>query len=113
MKDIHLGFVCEESGLIVSIKHLFIETSPDGHIQCEFCTGKGVLEVKSPYCVRDGEPSSAPLIQDGKILTTHTYYYQLQTQLFVFSPDYADFVVATFCNSDVNFSVQRIFETKH
>ena len=103
------GIVCEESGLIVSIKHPFIGANPDGHIQCECCTGKGVLEVKCPYCVRDGEPSSAPYIQDGKLLTTHAYYYQVQTQLFVCSADYADFVVASFRDSDVNFSVQRIF----
>jgi len=43
----------------------------------------------------------------------HTYYYyQMQTQLFVCSADYADFVVATFGDSegDVNFSIQRIFQ---
>ena len=71
---------------------------------------KGVLKVKCPYCIRDGEPSSAPYIQDGQLLTTHAYYYQVQTQLFVCSADYADFVVVTFCNSDVNFSIQRILE---
>ena len=40
----------------------------------------------------------------------HTYYYQVQTQIFVCSADYADFVVATYCNSEVNFSIQRILE---
>ena len=37
------------------------------------------------------------------------YYYRVQTQLFVCSADYADFVVATFRDGDVNFSIQRIF----
>ena len=109
MKDVHTGFVCKDSGLVVSSTHPFIGASPDGSIQCECCTGIGVLEVKCPYCVRDGEPSSAPYIQDDGTLTrTHTYYYQVQTQLLVCSADYADFVVATFCGGNVNISTQRI-----
>ena len=109
MKDVHNGFVCKGSGLVVSCTHPFIGASPDGSIQCECCTGIGVLEVKCPYCVRDGEPSSAPYIQDDGTLTrTHTYYYQVQTQLLVCSADYADFAVATFCGGNVNISTQRI-----
>ena len=41
MKDVHSGFVCKESGLIVSNEHSFIGASPDGHIQCECCTERG------------------------------------------------------------------------
>ena len=97
MKNVYSGFVCKESGLIISITYPFIGASPDGNIQCECCTGIGVLEVKCPYCVRDVEPSSVPYIQDdGNLLKTYMYYYQVQTQLFVCSADYADFVVATF-----------------
>ena len=60
-----------------------------------------------PYCVRDVEPSSAPYIQDdGNILKTHMYYYQVQTQLFVCS---ADTVVATFRDGNASISIQRIF----
>ena len=111
MKDIHSGFVCKESGLIISITYPFIGVSPDGNIQCECCTGIGVLEVKCPYCVRDVEPSSAPYIQDdGNLLKTHMYYYQVQTQLFVCS---ADFVVATFRDGNASISIQRIFRDEH
>ena len=107
MKDVHSGFVCKESGLIISITYPFIGASPDGNIQCECCTGIGVLEVKCPYCIRDVEPSSAPYIQDdGNLLKTHMYYYQVQTPLFVCS---ADFVIATFRDGNASISIQRIF----
>ena len=69
MKDVHSGFACKESGLIVMVEYAFIGTSPDGNIQCECCNGIGVLEVKYLYCVREGEP--------------HMFYYQVQTQLCV------------------------------
>ena len=114
MKDVHSGFVCKESGLIISITYPFIGASPDGIIQCECCTGIGVLEVKCPYCVRDVEPSSAPYIQDdGNLLKTHMCYYQVQTQLFVCSADYADFVIVTFRDSNASISIQRIFRDEH
>jgi len=113
MKDVHNGFVCKDSGLMVSSTHPFIGASPDGIIQCECCTGVGVLEVKCPYCVRDGEPSSAPYVQDdGTLMRTHAYYFQIQTQLFVCSADYVDFTVATFCDGNVNISTQRICQDK-
>ena len=103
MKDVHSGFVCN------SITYPFIGASPDGNIQCECCTRIGVLEVKCPYCVRDG--ASAPYIQDdGNLLKTHMYYYQVQTQLFA---DYADFVVATFRDGNASISIQRIFRDEH
>ena len=111
MKDVHSGFVCKESGLIISITYPFIGASPDGNIQCECCTGIGVLEVKCPYCVCDVEPSSVPYIQDdGNLLKTHMYYYQVQTQLFVCS---ADFVIATFRDGNASISIQRIFRDEH
>jgi len=109
MKDVHSGFVFKDSGLIVSIEYPFIGASPDGNVQCECCPGIGLLEVKCPYCIHDGEPSSAPYIQDdGNLVKMHAYYYQVYTQLFVCSADYANFVVATFRESDgdVNFSVK-------
>ena len=111
MKDVHSGFVCKESGLIISITYPFIGASPDGIIQCECCTGIGVLEVKCPYCIHDVEPSSAPSIQDdGNLLKTHMCSYQVQTQLFVCS---ADFVIVTFRDGNASISIQRIFRDKH
>jgi len=107
MKDVHSGR--KESGLIVSVEYPFIGASPDGNVQCECSTGIGVLKVKCPYCVCKGEPSLSPYIQDdGDVLKTHMYYYQVQTQLFVCSAEYADFVVATFHDDDINFSIQRM-----
>ena len=61
---------------------------------------------KVPLLGRDGEPSSAPYIKDdGTLSKTHAYYYHLQNQLLVCC---ADYVVATFCDENVNISMQRI-----
>lgn len=113
MKNVHCGFVCKNSGLVVSSTHLFIGASPDGVNQSECCHGKGVLEVKYPYCIRDGEPSSAPYFDNGTLSRSHLYHYQVQTQLFVCSAIYADFVVATFCDGNVNISTERILEMRN
>jgi len=107
MKDTHQNFTCKDSGLIVSHFHPFIGASPDGVIQCD-CCGKGVLEVKCPYCIHDGEPSSAPYIHNGSLSRSHVYFYQVQTQMYVCSASYADFVVATFCDGAVNIFTERI-----
>ena len=37
-------------------------------------------------------------------------FQKIQTQLFVCSALYADFVLATFHSGNVNFSIQRIFQ---
>lgn len=82
MKDAHCGFDFKVSGVVLSSTHPFIGASSDGVIQCECCRGAGVLEIKCPYCVCDGEPSSAPYFCNGTLLRSHKYYYQVQTQLF-------------------------------
>ena len=107
MKASHKGFICKDSGLVVSATHPFIAASPDGSIHCE-CCGPGVLEIKCPYCVRNDEPSNAPYLINGKLSKNHMYFYQIQTQIYVCSANYVDFVVATFCNEIANISTERI-----
>jgi len=109
MKGVHKGFLCKDSGLVVSSEHPLIGASPDGGIEYECSPGIGVLEVKCRYCIRDGEPSSASYVQDDGTLTrTHTYYYQVQTQLLVCSANYVNFVVATVYDGNVNISTERM-----
>ena len=107
MQVSHRGFVFKDSGLVVSTNHPFIAASPDGIINCE-CCGPGVLEIKCPYCVRNDEPSNAPYLDNGKLGRNHMYFYQVQTQIYVCSANYADFVVATFCNEVANIFTERI-----
>ena len=51
----HQGFTVEEAGLFVHPDMPFIGASPDRVINCECCS-KGVLEVKCPFCTKDGLP---------------------------------------------------------
>lgn len=79
----------------------FIGASPDGIISCK-CCNKGVLEVKCPYCAKDGLPDHEDknfcmeFREDKWVLKrNHHYFYQVQTQLNVCKLSYADFVVWT------------------
>jgi len=85
--------------------------SPDGVINCT-CCGKGVLEIKCPFCHRETSLEAAAtndskfcLKQSNGELSLdhrHAYYYQVQTQLFVCDVEYADFCVCTFLMSEDN-----------
>ena len=94
-----------ESGLVINPQWPFIGASPDGIINCT-CCGKGVLEIKCPYCHRGTDVWTAAIEDSGFYLKmvdgqlcldhTHSYYYQVQCQLFVCDVEYGDFCVCTF-----------------
>ena len=73
-----------------------------GIINCN-CCGKGVLEVKCPFCIKEGLPGDPDETdfcmtkQNGKwiLKRNHAYYYQIQLQLEVCKLSYCDFVVWT------------------
>lgn len=44
-----------EAGLFIDSERPYLGASPDNIITCK-CFGKGVLEVKCPFCVKDGLP---------------------------------------------------------
>ena len=101
----HNDLSVAESGLVINSQWPFIGASPDGVINCT-CCGKGVLEIKCPYCHRGTDVQTAATedsgfclkIVDGQLRLdrTHTYYYQIQSQLFVCDVEYGDFCVCTF-----------------
>ena len=100
----HKSFSVKDSGLVINCEWPFIGASPDGIINCS-CHGKGVLEIKCPFCHRESTIQSAAmdktfcLKKSGENLCldrSHAYYYQVQTQLFVCDVEYADFCVCTF-----------------
>jgi len=49
IKDHHDGFTVTDSGLVISSHWPYIGASPDGIVECR-CHGKGVLEIKCPFC---------------------------------------------------------------
>ena len=117
--NLHNDFKVLDSGLVINPQWPFIGASPDGVIECS-CCGKGVLEIKCPYCHRDTsvvaaareDPKFCLKEVNGKLtlVETHSYYYQVQTQLFVCDAQYSDFCVCTFASeSDQdNVYIERI-----
>ena len=71
-----------------------------------------VVEVVSPYCVRSsslagytGTKSYLEETVNGlQLKQTHPYYYQVQSQIFLCDKEYADFVV--FTEKEVN--IERV-----
>ena len=101
----HHDLSVTDSGLVINPQWPFIGASPDGVINCT-CCGKGVIEIKCPYCHRGTDVQAAAVMDsnfclknvDGHLQLdhTHTYYYQVQSQLFVCNVEYGDFCVCTF-----------------
>lgn len=104
MKEIHEDFTIQQCGLIINPKYPHLGASPDALSSCK-CHGKGCVEVKCPFCIKDITISEAIskgvsicLEQSLDRLTlkrNHPYWYQVQLQLGVSKLPHADFVVWT------------------
>lgn len=98
----HRNFQINEVGLVVSLEYPQLSASPDRLIYCECCSG-GCLEIKCPYLVGKGmnlatyaKRKNTCLISDNSAMhldKSHSYYYQIQMQMFVTRLQYCDFVV--------------------
>ena len=117
----HHGFVVSNSGLSINPKWPHLGTSPDGMISCH-CCGKGVVEIKCPYCYRNDDIDTVTIDSKQFCLCKHSngnsyldkghaYYYQVQTQIFICDVEYCDFVVCTFPESqcEPTIHIERIF----
>ena len=120
MKETHTTFSITDSGFVINPEWTFIGATPDGMVSCD-CCGKGVMEIKCPYCHKGQsiEVSTQDMkfcIQknaDGVLALehSHAYYYQIQTQLFVCNADYCDFCVCTFSKDEEHdFHQERILK---
>ncbi len=49
MKKSHTAFSITNSGFVINPEWPFIGATPDGVVSCA-CCGKGVMEIKCPYC---------------------------------------------------------------
>ena len=92
----------EPCGLFVMQNKSFIGASPDAVVSCS-CCGKGVLEIKCPYSIANQIPSETNLTYlrktavDGKVklVISHPYYSQVQTQMGVTGQRWCDFLIYT------------------
>ena len=102
--------------MLVDNERPFLGASPDGIISC-VCCGKGVLEVKCPFSIKEGLPYNLDKAeffmtrQDYRwtLKRDHAYHYQIQLQLQVCQLHYCDFIVWT----AKDFNVERIVADKH
>ena len=67
-----------------------------------------VVEIKCPYCTKDSDPELSTFLSDGSLVSSHQYYYQVQTQMLACNVEFADFVVCTFPNDKPTFYIERI-----
>ncbi|XP_037505679.1 uncharacterized protein LOC119382008 [Rhipicephalus sanguineus] len=102
-QDKHQGFRCVKAGLHLSADYPFVGATPDALVCCS-CCGKGVVEFKCPYLLRNAEeltelsaPNSCLCTVNGvmQLRRQHAYYFQIQTQMAVCQVDFCYFVVWT------------------
>lgn len=98
----HTSLTLSTTGLCVNPLYPHLGASPDALIECT-CCGRGVLEIKCPYNVRDVDPTTVckenfflkQTSNGPKLVRSHNYYYQVQGQLAVCDRSYCDFVCWT------------------
>ena len=110
MAEQHTDFTVHDSSLVNSCEWQYIGASLDGIVNCA-CCGTGALEIKCPYCHgRDSIADAAATNQNFCLNVsssglyyldqTHSFHYQVQTQLFVVAVEYCDFFVCTFTDDE-------------
>ena len=100
--SLHMNLLVSKCGLIVNRRYAHLGASPNALISCD-CCGKGVVEIKCPF--RCKEESIREVASKGDFClkvssngelsldTTHSYYYQIQLQMFLSSTTYGGFIV--------------------
>ena len=89
--------------MIINPNYPYIGASPDAIVECK-CCGIRCLEIKCPYSHRGdsipqmlGKKLYLHKNAEGKVqlMSNHSYYYQVQTQLLVTGFKFCDFFVWT------------------
>lgn len=107
-KNQHKNLTVSDAGFFISQDTPFIGASPDIIVHCA-CHGKGALEVKNPWTNRfttvtdigkQGENGLSH--ENGKItmIHNHTYYGQIQCQMYCAGVDHGFFAVYTAADLD-------------
>lgn len=104
MQGIHIQFNLKECGLIVHPNYPLFGASPDGLSEYN-CCGKGCIEIKCPYSLKDGKDFNEILkLKDPYLLyddetkryeinQQHTYFFQIQMQIFLADVQFCDFCI--------------------
>ena len=83
--QVHTGSALETKGLIIYDKIPFLGASPDGVATCGCCPKGVLLEVKSPYRLRETGLNSWKVLEyfneNQKLKQNHTYFHQIQFYL--------------------------------
>ena len=112
----HDDVVVEQCGLFISTDYPFMGASPDSLVSCQ-CCGKGIVEVKCPYNYRWDEVVKYVLSNDScfsvddeiEMNKKHSYYYQVQAQMYICDVSFCNFVVCTFPSDIPSLFVKRIY----
>ncbi|XP_055923307.1 uncharacterized protein LOC129953839 [Eupeodes corollae] len=100
-KEQHTQLTIETSGIIIDKEKSYYACSPDGIWRCD-CCGEMPVEVKCPFCLKDGDvatflsSSSCPIIKENgewRISKQHQYYWQIQMQCAILKSDYCIFCI--------------------
>lgn len=113
------GMEVIESGFWVNPKYPELGCTPDGLILDNHKNMIGVLEIKCPFVLEKFDPLCIELLQKSQknnlcytidngnisIKKNHSYYYQVQMQIFICDVQFCDFVIW----SPKGCGIQRIF----
>ena len=77
--------VCK-AGLHVDVQYPYMGASPDGIINCE-CCGKGVLEIKCPFCVKNETIDDATNNKTFCLIKGNTTHLDPQAPVLFSGPD--------------------------
>lgn len=117
LKRHHVGVKVWDIGFIINPSFPYFGASPDSLVECQ-CCGKGCIEVKCPYCIKDTNieeilnlktsflnERSSDGTREIHLDRKHAYFYQVQMQIAVIGANYCDFVAW----NHKDFYCERIF----
>jgi hypothetical protein len=107
-------------GFVTQPDYFWLGATPDAKVRCckENQVTFGIAEVKCPYSARFLKPSEATVLKNffttndsgfPKLNQNHSYFHQVQTQLFLTQSPWCDFIVFTF----KGLSIERIFPSQN
>ena len=117
MRENHGNISVEDAGLHIHPACFYLGATPDGFVSCS-CCGRGIFEIKCPFSKSNCTVQEAVedknfylRLNNGRIqlCEKHSYYFQVQLQLFVTQESYCDFV----CLIGSELFIQRIFAHKN
>ena len=75
------GYQVLDSGLVIKMNQPFLCGTPDGFI--ETADGLMTLEIKCPSSLKTKSMIELGYLKEGKLVKSHSYYTQVQIQMFV------------------------------